>query len=73
MVYAIVTLGIFFGSAIQRINNTSFQTVAATISILQEQNMQKCDNIECIDGYILISSTQPSGFTEKVAWEQTYN
>ncbi|XP_055932694.1 ribose-phosphate pyrophosphokinase 1-like isoform X2 [Argiope bruennichi] len=48
-VYAILTHGIFSGSAISRINNAVFEAVVVTNSIPQDKHMAECSKIQCID------------------------
>ncbi|KFM69556.1 Ribose-phosphate pyrophosphokinase 2, partial [Stegodyphus mimosarum] len=48
-VYAILTHGIFSGSAISRINNAMFDAVVVTNSIPQDCHMNECSKIQCID------------------------
>ncbi|GFR12453.1 ribose-phosphate pyrophosphokinase 2 [Trichonephila clavipes] len=48
-VYAILTHGIFSGSAISRINNAVFEAVVVTNSIPQDIHMAECSKIQCID------------------------
>ncbi|GFT90657.1 ribose-phosphate pyrophosphokinase 1 [Nephila pilipes] len=48
-VYAILTHGIFSGSAISRINNAVFEAVVVTNSIPQDIHMTECSKIQCID------------------------
>ncbi|GIX88946.1 hypothetical protein CDAR_108602 [Caerostris darwini] len=48
-VYAILTHGIFSGSAISRINNAVFEAVVVTNSIPQDVHMAECTKIQCID------------------------
>lgn len=48
-VYAILTHGIFSGSAISRINNAMFDAVVVTNSIPQDSHMAECAKIQCID------------------------
>ncbi|KAG8200414.1 hypothetical protein JTE90_000499 [Oedothorax gibbosus] len=48
-VYAILTHGIFSGSAISRINNAVFEAVVVTNSIPQDTHMTECSKIQCID------------------------
>ncbi|XP_054724360.1 ribose-phosphate pyrophosphokinase 2-like isoform X1 [Uloborus diversus] len=48
-VYAVITHGIFSGSAISRINNAIFDAVVVTNSIPQDLHMAECSTIQCID------------------------
>uniref|UniRef100_A0AAR5PZ89 ribose-phosphate diphosphokinase n=2 Tax=Dendroctonus ponderosae TaxID=77166 RepID=A0AAR5PZ89_DENPD len=48
-VYAILTHGIFSGPAISRINNACFEAVVVTNTIPQDQHMQQCNKVQCID------------------------
>ncbi|XP_076319121.1 ribose-phosphate pyrophosphokinase 2 isoform X1 [Tachypleus tridentatus] len=48
-VYAILTHGIFSGPAISRINNASFEAVVVTNTIPQDNHMNECSKIQCID------------------------
>ena len=48
-VYAILTHGIFSGSAISRINSGPFETVVVTNTIPQEEKMKACPKIQVID------------------------
>ncbi|KAI1698786.1 phosphoribosyl synthetase-associated domain-containing protein [Ditylenchus destructor] len=48
-IYAICVHGIFSGPAIERLNNSKFEAVVVTNTIPQEENMRRCDKIQCID------------------------
>lgn len=48
-VYAIVTHGIFSGTAFERINASRLEAVIATNTIPQDVNMEKCSKLQCID------------------------
>ncbi|TPP63962.1 Phosphoribosyl pyrophosphate synthetase 1A [Fasciola gigantica] len=48
-VYAICTHGIFSGSALDRINKSSFEAVVVTNTLDQVENMRKAPKIQCID------------------------
>jgi len=48
-VYAILTHGIFSGTALQRINNSNFEAVVVTNSMPQEEHMKVCDKLRVID------------------------
>jgi ribose-phosphate pyrophosphokinase len=48
-VYAICVHGIFSGKALERLNNSVFESVIVTNTIPQEENMKKCSKIQCID------------------------
>uniref|UniRef100_A0A1B0AJ11 ribose-phosphate diphosphokinase n=1 Tax=Glossina pallidipes TaxID=7398 RepID=A0A1B0AJ11_GLOPL len=55
-VYAILTHGIFSGSAISRINNACFEGVVVTNTIPQDGHMRDCPKlVQCIDVSIMFA------------------
>uniref|UniRef100_A0A914H1A3 ribose-phosphate diphosphokinase n=1 Tax=Globodera rostochiensis TaxID=31243 RepID=A0A914H1A3_GLORO len=48
-IYAICVHGIFSGPAIDRLNKSKFEAVVVTNTIPQEENMKRCNKIQCID------------------------
>uniref|UniRef100_A0AC34FW04 Ribose-phosphate diphosphokinase n=1 Tax=Panagrolaimus sp. ES5 TaxID=591445 RepID=A0AC34FW04_9BILA len=48
-VYAICIHGVLSGPAIQRLNNSRFESVIVTNTIPQEENMRQCSKLKCID------------------------
>ncbi|XP_067142796.1 ribose-phosphate pyrophosphokinase 2-like [Centruroides vittatus] len=54
-IYAILTHGIFSGSAISRINNACFEAVVVTNTLPQEQHMEDCQKIRCIDASMILA------------------
>ncbi|KAF3698924.1 Ribose-phosphate pyrophosphokinase 1 [Channa argus] len=56
-VYAILTHGIFSGSAISRINNACFEAVVVTNTIPQDEKMKDCPKIQVIDISTILAET----------------
>uniref|UniRef100_A0A914M9Y9 ribose-phosphate diphosphokinase n=5 Tax=Meloidogyne TaxID=189290 RepID=A0A914M9Y9_MELIC len=48
-IYAFCVHGIFSGPAIDRLNNSKFESVFVTNTIPQEENMKRCSKVKCID------------------------
>ncbi|KAL3118021.1 hypothetical protein niasHT_005264 [Heterodera trifolii] len=54
-IYAICVHGIFSGPAIDRLNKSRFEAVVVTNTIPQEENMKRCNKIQCIDISMILS------------------
>ncbi|ELK38226.1 Ribose-phosphate pyrophosphokinase 1 [Myotis davidii] len=55
-VYAILTHGIFSGSAISRINNACFEAIVVTNTIPQEDKMKPCSKIQVINISMILAA-----------------
>ncbi|XP_023216787.1 ribose-phosphate pyrophosphokinase 2-like, partial [Centruroides sculpturatus] len=64
-IYAILTHGIFSGSAISRINNACFEAVVVTNTLPQEQHMEDCQKIRNLVNSILAAKPE-EGFLNKL-------
>ena len=48
-IYAIITHGIFSRDALQKIENSVFESVICTNTLNQEENLKKCSKLQVID------------------------